>query len=854
MNTIGEWIRRVWYLLNRRRFDAALQEEMAAHRDALADPRRFGNSLRLREEAADAWGWRWLDDVGRDVRFGARALRRSPVFAATSVLVLSLGIGVNLALFQVVNAALIQPPHLKDPATLVRFHRRGPHFTSTGVAFPIATFVEQNSRVLSAVLTRYAATVAWNDRGEQRVPVAFVSTNWFDELGASAAMGRLLGPADVTASDTPSVVVSYRFWRQSLNGRSDVVGSTLRINDRPAVVVGVASPEFPDVQIEDLSMWMSLPQIGAFLPGSHVGTDWSADSDMFARLRPGTSRDAAKAALQVTMAELARLAPEHVASGEWLEPYLGTEHFLRPATARQRRNAVLVLMLLAALVLIIACLNLSNLTLSRALSRVRELSIRVGLGASRWRIVRHLLAECAVVAAMGAVGGLVLGQVAVQMLLRVAPPFARLDFAPDWRVGLAMFGSALLAMIVVGLSPAWTLGRSDLARATRDGGERLSSGLQSARLRYWLVAGQIACSCLLLVFTAQLVHSVRRALAPDLGFAYADVVVLDPSLGSYGMTRDGALGYWRAVREAVDAHPEMAAAALVSYAPLNGQNNTSRYNSTPQLRVTNLHVEPAFFSVMQIPIVAGRIFDAKDDARMEVVISRRVALAMYGTLDVIGRKYPKGEPQWEIVGLAGDAHLINLQATDAGEQYFPIGDKVTGASLIVRAQSDPARLLSPLRQASRAAAPSVAPEIRLMRDDFERALEPSRLASAIAGAIALLALVLACLGIFGVVAHGARLRIKEVGIRLALGARASEIVRILLRQLAWAGAVGLALGAGGALLLTRTLAGEPFYLEFRDPAAYAAAVALLAFSGACAAIAPALRTLRADPLRALRQD
>lgn len=854
MDTIREWVRRLWYLLNRRRFEAALQREMEAHRAALDDPRRFGNTLRLREESRDAWGWNWLDDLARDLRFGVRTLRRSPVFTATSVLVLSLGIGVNLALFQIVNAALIQPPRLKDPATLVLFHRRGPHFTSTAVTFPIATFVERNSTALSAVLTRYQITVAWSDRNDRRVPAAFVSTNWFSELGAAPAHGRLLGDADRVSSGTAAVVISDAFWRRELGSRTDVLGSRLRINDQPVVIVGVTRPDFADVQLQGPSMWMALPQVGDVLPGSRIGTDWSADSEMYARLRPGVSRETAKASVQATVRELARLEPRHVASDEWLEPYLGTEGFRRPQTARQIWNTVLVVTSLAILVLMIACLNLSNLTLARALSRVRELSIRVGLGATRWRIVRHLLAECAIVATLGAFGGLVLGHAAIRVLVRMDTPIARLDLTPDWRVGLAMFGCALLAMVIVGLSPAWRLGRSDLARATRDGGERLSSGLQSARLRYWLVAGQIAGSCLLLVFTAQLVRSLQRALAPDLGFEYANVLVLDPSLGSYGVTAEGARDYWRSVREAVEARPETASAALVSYAPLSGQSNNSRHKAAPQLRVTVMRVEPAFFSVMKIPILAGRALDARDSPQSAIVISRRVALAMYGTLDVIGQRYPKGDPRWEIVGVAGDAHLINLQATDAGEQYAPLGDEVAGASLIVRAARDPVRLLGPLRQATREADSRVIPEIRLMRDDFERTLEAPRLASSIAGAVSTLALVLACLGLFGVVSHGARLRTKEVGIRLALGALGGEIVRILLRQTIWSAGIGMVAGVAGAFTLTRILAGAPFYLEPYDPAAYAAAIGVLAFTGAVAGIVPVLRTLRADPLRALRQE
>ena len=416
-----------------------------------------------------------------------------------------------------------------------------------------------------------------------------------------------------------------------------------------------------------------------------------------------------------------------------------------------------------------------------------------------------------------------------------------------------MFLCALVALVAVGLSPAWKIGRADLALATRDGGERLSQGLQGARLKYLLVAGQIAGSCLLLVFTAQLVRSLQRALAPDLGFEYAHVVVLDPSLSAYGLGDAAARAYWADVRRAIEARPQVAGTALVSYAPLSGNSNTSRYRSTPQLRITVMTVEPSFFAVMRIPILGGRTFEPQDDPQSAIIVSRHVALEMFGTTDVIGRRYPKDEPRWSIVGLAGDAHFINLQATDAGEQYLPIG-AVTGASLLVRAADAPGALLPLLREASRAGDARVVPEIRLMRDDFDRTVQPAQVASSIAGGVALLALVLACLGLFAVVSHGARLRTKEIGIRLALGARGGEIVRMLLRQSAWAAAAGVGLGAAGGSMLTRTLSGAPFYLEPRDPTAYAAAAGVLALTGAIAAILPAWRTLRANPLAALRQE
>ena len=852
MDRVREWGRRIWYLLHRRRFEAELQQEMSAHREALGDRRRFGNSLRLREEARDAWGWTWVDDLVRDLRLAGRMLRRSPIFAAISVLVLGLAIGVNLALFQIVDTALIQAPQLKDPATLVRFDRRGPHFTSDRVAYPIARFVEAHSPVLAAVMTRYRTTVAWSDRSEERLTAAFVSSNWFAELGAHAAQGRLFGAADAQPGGMPAIVVSYGFWQRRLGGRPDAVGATLRINDHPAIIVGVAAADFRDVQMDGPPVWMPVSQIASFLPGSRIGSDWT-DAEMYARLAPGVSRDAARSSLQTTMHELAQIEPQHVTADEWLEPYLGTGRFTSPRQAQQQWTAILAVTVMTVLVLVIGCLNLSNLALARTLSRVRELTIRVGLGAGRWRIVRHLLAESAVVAALGAVCGLLFEQAAMVLLIRLVPPLGQLDLTPDWRLGLAMFAFTVVAMAAIGLLPAWTIGRSDLARATRDGGERLSQGLQSARLRYLLVAAQVAASCLLLVVTAQLARSLQRVLSPDLGFDYSRVVVVVPSLFSYGLNGAAVQSYWSDVRRAVEARPGTSGTALVSYAPLSGASNSSRYSSTPQLRITVMRVEPSFFSVMRVPILAGRTFERQDDPDGVIIVSRRVALEMFGTTDVIGRRYPKDEPRWSIIGLAGDAHLINLQATDAGEQYLLLRD-VASASLLVRAADSPETLLTPLRQATRSADARVVPEIRLMRDDFDRTASNARTTSSVAGAVSFLALVLVCLGLFGVVSHGARARTKEVGIRLALGARSSGIVRMLLRQSMWAIGAGLALGLAGGAILTRLFSGAPFYLEPRDPAAYGAAIAVLATTTAVAAMLPAWRALRANPLRALRQE
>ena len=369
-----------------------------------------------------------------------------------------------------------------------------------------------------------------------------------------------------------------------------------------------------------------------------------------------------------------------------------------------------------------------------------------------------------------------------------------------------MVGGAVFAMLAVGLIPAWKIGRADLALAVRDGGERVTQGLHAARLRYVLLVGQVAGSCLLLVFTAQLARSLQRALDPNPGFEYANVAVIDPALRSHGIDASGANAYWNAVRLAIDAHPETAETAIVSYAPLNGGGgNNRRYGSARHLRISITAVEPAFFSVMRVPIVSGRLFEPSDDPEKTTIISRRAALEMYGTLDVLGQGFPKGDPQRTIVGVAGDAHLINPQATDAAEQYVPIGRGTSGASLLVRARNDPARLLAPLRQAGRAADARVLPEVRLMRDDFARLLraahdEPqspagsrySRWGSRV-------------LEFSASASHGARLRPRSRH-SPALGAPTGSIVRTLLRSTMWTGATALTLGVIGAAALTERLA------------------------------------------------
>jgi hypothetical protein len=355
----------------------------------------------------------------------------------------------------------------------------------------------------------------------------------------------------------------------------------------------------------------------------------------------------------------------------------------------------------------------------------------------------------------------------------------------------------------------------------------------------------------LLVFASQMARGLQRILAADPGFEVETLAVLEPSLEAVGVEGSAVPSYWRAVGERVRAHPETVRMARAAFAPLSGASSTSQYRDGPTFRA--LSVDADFFSTMGIPIVAGRTFDRRDGEDGSVIISRRGALAMYGTIDVLGLGFPKGLQVSTIVGVAGDARLFRIQATDMVELYRPLPPN-QGGVLLVRARGDPARLLAPLRAAARSADARVVPAVRLMRDDFNRALQAPRLASSIAGLTGMLALGLACVGIFALVSHSAGLRTKEIGIRMALGADGGSIVHLLLRRTFRSGALGMSLGLAGGWPAGAALAGEPFYVQAVDVPAYVAAALIFLAAGSVAALLPTLRTLRRDPLRALRHE
>ena len=786
----------------------------------------------------------------------ARRLRRAPAFAFTAIGILTVGIALNLAFFQLLNVAALRPLPVADLDTLVRFDRVAKRFTSNGIPFPATQFIRDHNDVLSAVLTSHASDVVWGDDPNDRLDALYVSANWFTQLGFGAALGRVFVEADERPDAEPVVVVSHDFWRTRLHGEP-VTGRTVRINDRPATIVGVAPRDFPGLELDDPQVWLLIQQIEYFNAGIPFKDDWAShNTRLYGRLKSGISPAAATEGLRGTIAELARIAPSEFAPDEILQPYSGRDRFRGPRDRAELRTIALLAGGLTLIVLVVACANLSNLVLSHAISRVREFSLRAALGATRWRIFRQQLVESALFAGLAAVGGLLVGQwVARLAAVQISLP-TYVDLTPDWRVVVATCVIAFLVTLAVGAVPAWIVTRRDLVKGMRDGGHQTSTGIARGRFRLFSIASQVAGCCVLLIVAGTTVRGLQSVLRASFGFEFDQVAVLDPSLSSIRHGRLRRREHF-GMRPSVLSKRRQTWSSLRSCPPRPWQaaptarSTTTRLDSQSRKQLSNRSSSP----LLRIPILMGRNFEANDAPGSVAIISRRLAVEMYGTLNAVGKGFPRSKPERTIVGIAGDAPLVNVSATNVAELYFPVGPRDYGRLvLLASARGDPQRLLRPLGDAARAADPRVLPRTSLPTAQFAERVQGRRVASLVASLTGVLALSLACCGIFGLVACASTMRTREIGIRRALGARSGSVVLLLLRQLVIPVGLGAALGTISGVAVSRVLEGEPFYLPATGMVVPLAALAVFCLTAACAAIVPALRALRLDPLLALRHE
>lgn len=832
-------VRRIWYLLNRRRLERELDEEMAAHRGRMCpeDQARFGSALRLREESRDAWGWTWLDALSQDTRFACRILRRAPGFTAAIVAVLGLGMGVALTAFQVFNILVLRPLPVRSPENIFVLQRRGPDSLSSALSYPEFEFIRGHNRPLAAVFAQTSNQVQIGRDAELRADARFVSSNYLVELGARTACGRLLTPdIDGQPGAAPAVVLGHGFWQRHFGSNPGVVGRTIYVGGRPASIVGVAVSGFHGIGWSAVDLWIPLEQHSWFFPGSDLFRNVSKHPlRVFARLRDSFTTATAEESLRPLVAEFRRIYPGSVGASQWLE-CVPAGHAVRIGLRDYQ-----VVMFFGALVVLVLAVSLSNagtLQLSCALARSREISIRCSLGAGRSRVLRQLVTEALLVTFVATAAGLLLSYWGTRaILLSLETPLAAMS-GFDHRSVAAVIVLSLCSAVLFGTAPAF----------------QISSGRSgSNRLRGFLIVTQVTASCVLLIVAGLHVRGLQHVLSAPLGFQYQDVVAIDPAFGTQGYSPERTRLALSLLLPRVQAVPGVRSASLCVMPPLGYDFwiEGIRATSGQYVMAHANAVDPNYFQTLRIAMVSGRVF--RPGERDAAIVSQSLALKAWAGENPLGRQLEDGKV---VVGVAANARTMALRDGEAVEIYFPFDAadrQVTKALLLVRTAGAPRIHLPAIRSAVSSADHQLF-QYDLLTDKFERITEGTRKGAAAVGIIGLLTLGIAATGIGGLLSHAVSQRTREIAIRATLGARSGDIVKRLLAQAMIPVSVGLVVGAAAGYAASSFMKHQIYGIGRLDPAAYVAALCLLLAAAAVAAISPVRRALQVNPVDALRHE
>jgi predicted permease len=862
----------------------ALARQMRALRQAHVPPPPVPGSS-TRGMVADLW---------QDLRYAARMLRRQPGFATAAVLTLALGIGANTAVFSLINATLLQRLPVADRAHLVYIYRGG----IGGVfSYPQYEMLRDHHRSFQGFAGWGGITASLNaGDSAELVSGLIVTGNFFDVLGIHASQGRLLSRADdETPGAHPVAVISYDFWQSRFAGQPDVVGREIRLNGHVFTIVGVAPAGFHGPQLGGVRHLYVPMMMQAIMrpPRARYSGEQNPDllknatnSWIFAvgRLKPGASIQEARAELEPVIAEFFRtrvhLPPSVRPPGIAMVP-------VDEANANQRQQMRSVAVLLGAVVgavLLIACANIANLLMSRAASRRRELAVRLALGASRGRLAQQLLTESVLLSLVGGAAGVALAW-AVIAAFRAAPPPPgalplTLDFVVDQRVLLFALLLSFVTGLLFGVAPALNASRPALVPALKDG-EPSTRGRRSLfDLKKTLVVGEVALSLLLLIAAGLFVRSLQAARAIDPGVDAGRLLSAPLNINLLRYTRLQGREFYRLVVERMERLPGVESASVARVALLGGtgrvlslhvegrgatHDGVSSENSpvvSGDLTITNANVVgPGFFSTLGIPVVNGRDFGAADaDGAPPVIVLNVTAARMhFPDANPIGTRISVDGPQgpWrEIVGVVRDTKYGDLAEGAVPVVYMPLAQNhETGMMLYVRTSVAPASLVAPVRREIAALEPNLpVPAIQTMTETIATSLYAARMGAWLLSVFGGLALLLAVVGIYGVLSFSISRRTREMGIRLALGASRRDVFLLVLRDGMLLVGVGILIGLGGGILAARSLASFVRGVSTTDLPTFAVTVAILSAVALLGCAIPARRAIRVTPIAALRHE
>jgi predicted permease len=882
-------LRRVLAFLRRRRLEDDLAEEIQLHLElrkqaligsgllpAEADRqarRQFGNVTLVRERARDQWGGAWIDMLAHDVRYGLRLIRKSPGFSAVAIASLAVGIGASTVLFSFANSFIFRPLHAVNPEQIVQIFTS----SSSGSLHGGSSYADYESfrevPLFDGMLasTRVKATLSDQDRPDV-LEGLLVSDNYFDVLGLRPSRGRFFDPEETRTPGTHAVVVlSHDAWRRRFGADPAITGRNVELNGRPFTVIGVGPPRFAGTSIEyGAEFFVPVMMQDAVSPGTDVLHDRQARvCTLLGRLKPGTTVRAADAALQVVAAQLLQQDPDAWRDRSGRGRIVTALPEIAARFADSGPGSVLVLFSSViggvAALLAIAGVNVATVLLARATTRRKEIAVRLALGASRGRVVRQLLTECALLAAAGGAFGLMIAQWTAALFLRFRPdglpPF---DLTLDYRILLFSIGASLLTVALFGLAPALQSSRPDLhaelkdmARAVRVRGWRFG-------LRAGLVVIQVALSLALLIAGALLLRSAHAGRTADPGFRRDGVLNVGIDLSTIP-DRGGARSrfYQEAVR-AVAALPGVEGVALASLVPMGGENrHTTIRISGSQTPISMLfdinEVGPGYFALLDIPVTQGREFTAADrrSSALLAVVNETLARRFWNG-DAVGKTFIKehtGE-QVHIVGVVGDLRHRSFGEDPLPMIYFSADQRFAPRMTLHVRTAVPPPAIAPILQRTIHEIDRVAglTPVETMREYFERVTLSQRLGAAAAAATAGIELALVVMALYGVIAFAASQRRREIGLRIALGASNRAVITLMMHEGLVLTAAGVVLGLCGGAFVGVALGTMLNGVGPVDPASFGGAVLLLLLVGAAASYVPARSALSVDPSTALRSE
>ncbi|HTU33106.1 MAG TPA: ABC transporter permease [Candidatus Acidoferrum sp.] len=813
-----------------------------------------------------------MNSLWTDVRYAVRMLVKSPGFSLIAVLTLALGIGANATIFSWINSTLLDPiPGVKHASQYVEIVW-GSGDTAGPLSYPdLQDFSRRNHSFSSIAASELESMGIGSGDKPQRVWTVFATANYFDALGVHPVLGRGFVPADGAKPGAAAVaVISYHLWQAYFGGRSSVVGGVVQLDKHPYTVIGVAPPDFVGTQStlrEDL--WIPVTMIGQF----HHGEDFLQSRNVnwlipVAHLKPGVSQEQAQADCNVVVQEIVREYPDsHKGDNAinlypmWRAPFGGNYYI---------HTILFLLMAVSGLVLLLACANMANLLLVRSVGRRREMAIRLSIGATRWRLIRQLLAESMMLALLGG---------AIAMLFTIWTAGTLQDFIPssglpipismgvhvDRSVLLATLFISLVTGVIFGVLPAFRSSALQPVAVLKEESGSTTGGLRKARLSSILVVAQVAVSLLLLVSAGLFIRSVQLAQRFNPGFNPHNVLLYSYDLKSAGYTQPAGIEFNRQLLAKLNAIPGVDSATLASTIPFSfdiGGYSVQPEGYVPKphesMEVENNDVSPGYFKTMQIPLVAGRTFTDSDTDKSEpvTIVNEAFARRYWPNQDAIGKWLKATGKSFTVVGVAHNSDYDNLGEQAKPFMYLPLTqDYDAGVTIELRVFGNPMAYVRPAQEAVHSLDANLPLfDLATLDSRIQLATTTQRMGGAFVGGFGLVALILAAIGIYGVLAYTTRQRTHEIGLRMALGAEPGNVFRLVLGQGARLAIIGVTIGLAAAFALTRALSSQLFNVSATDPLTYTGVALLLCAVALLACYIPARRAAKVDPMVALRYE